>query len=227
MNGVHDMGGMQGFGPVVPEADEPRFHHEWERRAFALNLGMGALAQWNLDQLRSARESLPPAQYLASSYYQIWVEGLIRLMLEHGLVTPQELADGKLRNPALPLPAALKAEAVAATLARGSSVERTLARKALFAVGDRVRTRNINPASHTRLPRYCRGKPGTIVRVHGAHVFPDSNALGAGEQPQWLYTVRFEAAELWGPDTTATTVNVDCWEPYLESRSSGNDPASP
>jgi len=218
MNGVHDMGGMQGFGPVVAEANEPRFHHEWERRAFALTLGMGALGQWNLDQSRSARESLPPAQYLASSYYEIWFEALIRLMLERGLVREGELADGKMRTPALPAPAPLKADAVPAVLARGSSTQRPLTGRSRFAVGDRVRTLNINPPTHTRLPRYCRGKPGTIVKVHGAHVFPDSNALGAGEQPRWLYAARFEAADLWGHDTTATAVNVDCWEPYLEPR---------
>jgi nitrile hydratase len=216
MNGVHDMGGMQGFGRVVAEANEPRFHHGWERRAFALTLGVGALGQWNLDQSRSARESLPPAQYLASSYYQIWFEGLIRLMLQRGLVRESELADGKMRNTALPVPPALKPEAVPAVIARSRSTQRPPAGKARFAVGDRVHTLNINPPTHTRLPRYCRGKPGTIVNVHGAHVFPDSNALGAGEQPQWLYTVRFEAADLWGEDSTATTVNVDCWEPYLE-----------
>ena len=121
MNGVHDMGGMQGFGRVVAEANEPRFHHGWERRAFALTLGVGALGQWNLDQSRSARESLPPAQYLASSYYQIWFEGLIRLMLQRGLVRESELADGKMRNTALPVPPALKPEAVPAVIARSRS----------------------------------------------------------------------------------------------------------
>ena len=217
MNGVHDMGGMQGYGPVQPEAHEPRFHHEWERRAFGLTLGMGALGLWNLDQSRFARESLPPARYLASSYYRIWCEGLSRLMIERGLVTDEELADGKLRKAALAATRTLKAERVAAVLARGGSTQRPPSAQARFAIGATVRTLNINPATHTRLPRYCRGKPGTIVKIHGAHVFPDTNSRGAGEQPQWLYAVRFEASDLWGPDMTASVVHVDCWEPHLEA----------
>ena len=98
----------------------------------------------------------------------------------------------------------------------GHSTLRAEAAPARFAVGDAVRTTNVHPRSHTRLPRYCRDQPGTIARVHGAHVFPDANALGQGEKPQWLYTVRFAAADLWGPDTTAAAVYVDCWEPYLK-----------
>jgi nitrile hydratase len=217
MNGVHDMGGLQDFGPVVPEADEPKFHHPWERRAFALTLAMGGTGTWNLDQTRAARESLPPAQYLASSYYQIWLEGLRALLLERGLVTTDELADGRLREPARTLPRMLTADRVASALARGSPTLRTVTGAARFRVGDRVRTRNLHPPTHTRLPRYCRGRAGTIAFVHGAHVFADAHARGIGEQPQWLYTVRFAASELWGAETTANAVHVDCWESYLEA----------
>jgi nitrile hydratase beta subunit len=215
MNGAHDMGGMQNFGPVAPEADEPRFHHAWERRAFALTLAMGATGAWTLDQARSARESLPPAQYLASSYYEIWLAGLLALMTERGLVTAEEAAAGRMLVAPRPLPRRLDAAAVAATLARGSSTLRASATAPRFARGDAVRTREMHPASHTRLPRYCRGRRGTVVAVHGAHVYPDASAHGS-ESAQWLYTVRFEARELWGPDTTATAVHVDCFEPYLE-----------
>jgi nitrile hydratase beta subunit len=215
MNGAHDMGGMQNFGPVAPEADEPRFHHAWERRAFALTLAMGATGAWTLDQARSARESLPPAQYLASSYYEIWLAGLLALMTERGLVTAEEAAAGRMLVAPRPLPRRLDASAVAATLARGASTLRTSATAPRFARGDAVRTREMHPASHTRLPRYCRGRRGTVVAVHGAHVYPDASAHGS-ESAQWLYTVRFEARELWGPDTTATAVHVDCFEPYLE-----------
>lgn len=217
MNGGQDMGGMQGFGPVHPEADEPPFHAEWERRAFALTLAMGATGSWNIDTSRAARESLSPARYLASSYYEIWFEGLLKLMLERGLVTADELAAARAQQPAAPLPRVLSADAVAAALARGSPAERPPAAPARFAAGDRVRTRLLNPATHTRLPRYVRGRCGTIQSVHGAHVFPDTHALGQGEQPQWLYTVRFDARELWGDDTTASSVCVDCWESYLEA----------
>ena len=218
MNGVHDMGGLQNFGPVAPEADEPTFHHAWERRVFGLTLAMGGVGLWNIDQSRSARESLPPAQYLSSSYYRIWLDGLCKLMLERGLVTPEELADGRMRErPAKPF-GLLAAERVAPALLRGNSTQRPLAGSARFSVGDAVRARVSNPPSHTRLPRYCRGRPGSIASVHGAHVFPDANACGKGEQAQWLYTVRFEAGDLWGPHTSAAAVHVDCWESYLEAR---------
>ena len=218
MNGVHDMGGSQSFGPVVAEPGEPRFHAAWERRAFALTLAMGGTRRWNLDQSRAARESLPPARYLASSYYQIWLDGLIALMLERGLVTRDELDDGRMRTPPVRPISVMAADGVEASLARGASTARDVAGEARFRIGDPVRTREIHPATHTRLPRYCRGKRGVVVLLHGAHVFPDSNARGAGEDPQFLYTVRFDASELWGTDTSATSVHVDCWEPYLEMR---------
>lgn len=218
MNGVHDMGGMQDFGAVAPEGDEPLFHQRWERRAFALTLAMGAAGAWNLDQARSARESLPPAQYLASSYYEIWFAGLLGLMRERDLVTAAEIASGRMQQPPKPLPRRLEADGVATALARGASTSRPLAGTPRFSIGDPVMTRNGNPPTHTRLPRYCRGKSGTIVATHGAHVFPDANATGSGESPQWLYTVRFAAHDLWGPHTSAAAVHVDCFEPYLDAR---------
>jgi len=161
VNGVHDMGGSQNFGPVAAETAEPLFHSAWERRAFALTLAMGGTRSWNLDQSRAARESLPPAQYLASSYYQIWLDGLATLMLDRGMVTPKELADGRLHQPPAKTSAKLTADDVAVVLARGSSTARPLAGTARFAIGDRVRTRVLNAPTHTRLPRYCRGKRGT------------------------------------------------------------------
>jgi nitrile hydratase subunit beta len=218
MNGVHDMGGMQNFGPVRPETNEPAFHDPWEKRVFAATLAMGATGLWNIDQSRAARESLPAARYLASSYYQIWLEGLCKLMLERGLVTPEELRDGQMLEPPPGILSVLTAARVAPVLARGSPTERPLSGSARFGVGDTVRSRLLNPTSHTRLPRYCRGKPGTIAMIHGTHVFPDAVAAGRGEQPQWLYSVRFEARDLWGTDTTAAAVHVDCWESYLEAR---------
>ena len=216
MNGVHDMGGLQNFGPVRPEQHEPAFHQEWERRAFGLTLAMAGAGLWNLDQARAARESLPPAQYLTNSYYQIWIDALCKLMLERGLVTSAELADGRMHTPPAKTRGFLPAERVASALAGGNSTQRALESAARYAVSDSVRTRVVHPLSHTRLPRYCRGKRGTIVQVHGAHVFADESARGNGEAAQWLYTVRFAASELWGPDTTAAAVFVDCWEPYLE-----------
>ncbi|MGF6934038.1 nitrile hydratase beta subunit [Paraburkholderia sp. UCT70] len=217
MNGAQDLGGMQSFGPVVPEADEPYFHADWERHVLALTIAMGATGTWNLDMSRAARESLPPAQYLSSSYYQIWFAGLCKLLINSRLATPDEIDSGVSQHPAAPVPRVLARDQVNPTLFSGSPVTRTPPHPARFAVGDEVRTRLLNPQTHTRLPRYCRGKRGRIVAVHGAHVFPDSNAVGRGDDPQWLYTVCFDAVELWGRDTTAASVCADCWEPYLDA----------
>jgi nitrile hydratase len=217
MNGAQDMGGMMGFGPVVPEKDEPVFHAEWEKRAFALTLAMAAPGGWNIDQSRAARESLHPAQYLAKSYYEIWLAGLEKLMAERGLVTADEIAAGKSLHAPKPVPRILAPEDVPSTLRKGGPSRRPATAPQRFQVGQRVRARNIHPAGHTRLPRYVRGHVGCITHVHGAHVFPDSSAAGHGESPQWLYTVRFTAQELWGEAADATSsVSVDAWESYLE-----------
>lgn len=217
MNGAQDLGGMMGFGPVVPEPDEPIFHGEWEKRVLAATLAMGATGAWNLDQSRHARESLPPVDYLSFSYYEIWLAALIRLLEQRQLVTEEELAAGRAVTPARPVPKILARDKVAAVLAAGAPLAREREEPAEFRPGDRVIARNIHPFGHTRLPRYVRGRPGVIHAVHGAHVFPDSHAAGRGEDPQWLYSVAFAAADLWGPQADPTlTVHVDLWEPYLE-----------
>jgi len=218
MNGAQDMGGMMGFGPVIAESDEPVFHAAWERRAFALTLAMAAPGAWNIDQSRAARESLHPAQYLAKSYYEIWLAGLEKLLTERELIAPEEIAAGKSLQPAKPVPRVLTAARVEKVLARGGPTERTAATPQRFQLGERVRARNVHPTGHTRLPRYVRGHVGCVTHVHGAHVLPDANAAGHGEQAQWLYTVRFAAQELWGEaaDRTAS-VSVDAWESYLET----------
>jgi nitrile hydratase len=217
VNGVHDMGGQHGFGPVEPEPDEPVFHADWERRAFALTLAMGATGTWNLDASRFARESLPPARYLASTYYEIWLGALERQLDGHGLVGPEEVEAGRSLQEPAPVTRTLAAADVPATLGRGGPTVRDAARPARFAVGDRVRARNVHPPTHTRLPRYVRGHVGTVELVHGCHVFPDTHAHFEGETPQWLYTVRFDARELWGEDADPTVrVSTDAFEPYLE-----------
>jgi nitrile hydratase len=215
MNGVHDMGGMHGFGPVIPEPNEPVFHDEWERRAFAMAMAMGTSGKWNLDMSRAARESLPPALYLSSSYYQIWFEALERLLVKTGLATPEEIRDSKAKAPPAPGVRKLLKENIASAFAKGWPSDRETAAPAKFKVGDTVRTKQFSPSTYTRLPRYCRDKRATVVGVRGAHVFADANATGQGEQVQWLYTVRFDAKELWGPDTTASSVCTDSWESYL------------
>jgi nitrile hydratase len=222
MNGVHDMGGAQGFGPVRPETDEPMFHAAWERRALALTLAMGATGQWNIDMSRSRRESMPPADYLGRSYYEIWLAGLQALMLERGMATASELASGELEQPGVPLSQVLQPAQVAPALARGSPTQRTPGSEARFKPGDRVRALNMHPQGHTRLPRYVRGHAGVVTLVHGAHVFADRHAGGLlppfDQRPEWLYTVVFEGRTLWGAQADpGLEVSVDAWEPYLEA----------
>ena len=218
MNGAHDLGGMHGLGPVIPEAeDADRFHAEWERRVFGLTLAMGASGAWTIDMSRQARESQHPARYLQSSYYEIWLSGLERLLQEHGIVSAQELASGQAEDGGVRPPRVLEARYVAAAMARGGPVERPSGQPPAFAVDERVRARIMHPHHHTRLPRYVRGRPGIVERIHGHHVFPDTNAQGEGEAPQWCYAVRFDGRDLWGPDAElGTAVLVDCWESYLE-----------
>ena len=217
MNGAQDLGGMMGFGPVEPEANEPLFHAPWERRVLGYTVALGAAGKWNIDMSRHARESLAPAEYLSSSYYEIWTKGVERLVVKTGLVSEEELRLGKALNPPAPIKRVLTRDDVPAVLARGGPTEREATGPARFAVGDRVRTRNMHPKGHTRLPRYARDREGVIERVHGAHVFPDTNGHGAGENPQWLYTVRFSGRELWGEEADPNlVVSIDAWESYLE-----------
>jgi nitrile hydratase beta subunit len=216
MNGPQDLGGQMGFGPVAPEANEPVFHATWERRALALTLAMGATREWTIDMSRHARETLAPAQYLSMSYYEIWIAGLSKLMLARGLVTEQELASGKMAVAAKKVAGKLFAKDVSTALAKGGPTTRP-ATAPHYAVGDKVRTKNMHPVTHTRLPRYLRGHEGEIARLHGTHVFPDTNAHGKGEHPQALYTVRFAARDVWGEARhPRDTVSADLWESYLD-----------
>jgi nitrile hydratase len=217
MNGAQDLGGAMGFGPVKAEANEPVFHASWEERALALTLAAGALGEWNIDQGRHMRESLHPAIYLNASYYEIWLRALEQLLEAKGLVDASELASGRANGPAAKTRGA-KADPsrMRQLLAKGSPYEREPLAPACFNVGERIRTKVMHPSGHTRLPRYARGKEGVVERVHGAHVFPDRNATGK-EEPQWLYTVVFEARELWGETADPTqSVSIDAFEPYLE-----------
>lgn len=208
MNGVHDLGGMQSFGPVRPEPDEPVFHADWERRVLAMTLAVGALGRWNIDQSRHEREKLPPHVYLSSSYYEIWLRGLANLVRGLGLLQEDGLRPRT-------------ADELLAGFTRQGSYERPTDTTPRYAVGQRVRARDLNPVGHMRLPRYARGRVGTVVAVRGAHVFPDRHAVPLGQEPdetpEWLYTVDFVGTELWGADADpGLTVSIDAWEPYLE-----------
>ena len=223
MNGPHDLGGMHGLGPVNPEPEvqEPYFHAEWEKRALAVTLALGALGQWSIDTSRHARERQHPVDYLRNSYYENWMAGVETLLVEKGLVTPEELATGKADGPA---PEALRervlsADRVAATLAAGSSAECGTDAAPQFKPGDAVVVRNFHPQGHTRAPRYVRGRAGTVHAHYGSHIFPDLSADGT-KRGEHLYCVRFEGADLWGPDAPRQeAVYLDLWEPYLEPRS--------
>ncbi|MFN4142704.1 nitrile hydratase subunit beta [Aestuariivirga sp.] len=216
MNGAHDCGGMMGFGPVRPEKDEPVFHAPWESRMFALMAAVGDVGGWTLDEDRSACESMHPGHYIASSYYEHWLNGIEILLPRHGLATAAEIASGKASAPAKPVTPTAP-EAVWPAVSAPGSYRRDVPAAPAFKIGDRVRARNMNPHGHTRLPRYLRGHAGEIVAWHGAHVFPDANAHGRGEDPRHLYTVRFSAAEVWG-SPSRDAIHADLWEPYLEAR---------
>jgi nitrile hydratase len=210
-----DLGGRAGHGPVTPEAEGTIFHAPWEPRAFALALAMGATGVWNLDMARAARETLP--DYAQLTYYQIWLGALQKLLVERGLLHPDEIANGQARAPAVALPRRLAAADVAAVLAKGAPTARAATTPARFEVGQKVRARDATVAHHTRLPGYVRGRQGSVERVLGVHVFADAHAQGLGEQPQWLYTVVFEGRELWGnKQSDGLQVSVDAWESYLE-----------
>ena len=211
-----DLGGQEGHGPVRPEPEGELFHAAWEPRVLALTLAMGRTGLWNIDASRAARETL--ADYRELSYYRIWLAGLEKLLLQTGAVQAEEIERGQsIRAPAA-APRMLRAEDVAAVLARGAPTTRPPNGPARYELGQSVRTRSDAPQHHTRLPGYARGKRGIIERIHGAHVFADTHAQGLGEQPQWLYTVAFDAKELWGAISSSrhVTVSVDAWEPYLE-----------
>ena len=217
MNGVHDMGGMQGMGPVQREKNEPVFHERWEGRVFGMMWLSSVWRKWSLDGMRHAIERIPPADYLRMSYYEKWLAALENLVAGGGLVTRAEVESGRPEPGSAKATPPVTSDAVPALIARGNSVRRDVAVAARFKVGQRVRGRNINPTGHTRLPRYARGKAGSIERDHGVFVFADTNAHLLGEKPQHLYTVRFDARELWGEQASRRdSVYVNLWDDHLE-----------
>jgi nitrile hydratase beta subunit len=216
MNGVHDMGGMQNMGPVRPEKNEPVFHAEWQRRVFAMYEAVDG--DWPGGAGRYQRELIPPAEYLRMSYYERWLWSLTELLVKSGMVTRKELETGIAEGGNTKGRKVLRPAEVRPMIAAGFPSTSKVPAVAKFHAGQRVRARNINPAGHTRLPRYVRGKQGTIARDHGVFVFNDSMVQGLGDKPQHVYSVRFAAPELWGsaapPDDS---VYVDLWDDHLES----------
>jgi len=223
MTRVHDMGGRFGDGPVVPEAEEVKFHADWHPRALAIVLASGSLGTWNIDVSRHARECFAPKDYTAFSYYEKWMGGLAALLVQTGVLTRDELAglgDAQISDLATKK---LTADQVAGVLARGGPTERDSDVAPQFAIGDAVMTRAIAEntmvaGGHTRLPSYAAKARGRILRYHGTHVLPDSNAHGLGEAPEPLYAVIFPAAELWQhPEHPRDEIVLDLWQSYLEA----------
>jgi nitrile hydratase subunit beta len=225
VNGIHDLGGLTGFGPVHREAHEPVFHRDWERRVFAMN--MAALAFMGpVDRARHAIERMNAVDYLSTSYYEHWIAALVTMAKDLGYVTDEEVATGRVSG-IKPLPHPAPNAAMLEGLLRGGMpATRDVHAQPAFDLGARVRARNLEIPGHTRLARYVRGKVGVVTAHHGCHVFPDTFAHDRGEHPQPLYTVRFEASELWGENVSRRDcVYIDLWEAYLESPHEGQSRA--
>ena len=224
MNGVHDMGGMHGFGPIDIEVDEPIFHDEWEGRVY----GMVTSIREEHDVYgpygsRHYIENIPPAQYLASSYYEKWMLALETALVSKGLLTTEEL-DARTRQLSGDPSAEVArrddpdlAERVRQRVYKPQPLEQRASTEPLFSVGDEIVVRNIHPVGHTRLPRYVRGKRGVIARIYGAQGFQDEPTV-ADSSPQHVYSVVFEASELWGGNAEPNQLlYIDMWECWMES----------
>jgi nitrile hydratase subunit beta len=224
VNGVHDLGGTDGLGPVVAEANEPVFHSDWERAAFAMFAFPFRAGFFNVDQFRYGIEQMHPAEYLASRYYEHWLHTAEHYAVKGGAVDPDELEERTryyLEHPDEPLPNRQDPELVAfADLAvkHGAPARRESDAAPKFSIGDQVRVKDDSPFGHTRRARYIRGKTGVVERAHGTFIYPDSAGNGRGDDAQHVYTVCFEAAQLWGAEAADPngSVSFDVWEPYLE-----------
>ena len=207
MDGIHDLGGLEGFGPVDVELDEPVFHEDWERRTLRLNVAAGMALRYSGGAFRHSIERMEPGHYLTSSYYEHWLTGITTLIVEAGLVSPEELdrrAGGR-----FPL-----SRPDRGTVPPAVEPDRTAVR---FAVGTHVRVREWHPSGHTRAPRYVQGKRGVVVRVDGVYSVPDVEAHSDERVMEQTYSVRFTARELWGDGGAADEfVHVDVWDRYLE-----------
>ena len=216
MNSAHDLGGMHGFGNI-DQSQRENFIHQWEEKVFGLTLACGLLGQWNLDESRHAREQMEAGEYLRSSYYEHWLHGLEKLLIEKGLVTVDELESGSCEQKSSLSPLAV--EKIPEILGRGSPAQMRPQSAPLFQTGQLIRVRNFHPKSHTRAPRYIRGRSGRVSAHYGAHIFPDLHSARGEKCPAHLYSIRFEAGELWGEQDAEGrfAVYVDLFEPYLQA----------
>lgn len=216
MNGAHDLGGMQGFGPVLPEKNEPVFHAAWEGRLVAIRRALIAAGKLP-GSIRLGIERLPAAEYFSESYYEHWYASVVWMLIEHGVVTPEEISSGKPAAGSLKSSVAVTAEEAVKVPFRVPHGMLNVDVPQRFAAGQKVRARNIHPPRHTRLPRYVRGHVGTVEQTRGVQAFPDTDVYGLGQNPQHVYSVRFAARELWGEAASSrNSVYLDLWEAYLE-----------
>jgi nitrile hydratase len=217
VNGIHDLGGMHGFGPVDRDPDELPFHGRWEAAVVAIMRATRGARVYNIDEFRHAIERMPAARYLASTYFERWLDGILRILDEKGVVTAAEM-EARIGAAAAPPPKAAPPPAIDHTaMLHSDSPFRSTTESPRFALGVAVVARNAHPTGHTRLPRYARGKRGVIAAQRGYHVFPDTHAHGLGEQPQHVYAVRFDARDLWGEAAEPRQfVYLDLWESYLD-----------
>ena len=221
MNSIHDLGGMHGMGPVIIRPNEPVFAEDWERRVFGTTLLLVISGLCSIDECRHATERIEPVHYLSSSYYQLWLDSLEKLLIEKGLLTATEVEAGRadvatadVTRETFKVPP----DIIPGVIFTSQPVARSNPDPPKFKTGEVVRAQNINPRTHTRLPRYVRGHLGRIMGLNETFSFPDTNAHGLGENPQHVYSVRFEGTELWGPDAgPRDAVYIDLWESYLEA----------
>ena len=221
MDGIHDLGGRHGFGPILHPEEEPVFHSDWERTVLVMFPAMALAGAFNLDEFRHGMEQIPPHDYITARYYEHWVDSMTRYGLRSGIFDGDDLEQRTqhyLDNPDEPLPPSSKPEMVETLrqmIATGDDYHRPKEEPAKFASGDRVTVSSGPSLGHTRRPGYVRGRTGTIATFHGSYVYPDTNAMGDGEGAEYVYTVEFSGEELWGAEGANSTVYIDLWEPYL------------
>jgi nitrile hydratase beta subunit len=218
MDGIHDLGGTDGFGPVPAVGDEETFHERWEGRTHAMLVGLLCRGAFNTDEFRHARERVDPRYYLEASYYELVLTGIEKLLVENGTVDAEEL-ERRAAAASGSLPSRTDEELVDSVreFVHQASPQDVSEREPAFEPGDRVVARNDHPPGHTRLPGYVRRATGTVERHYGTYRLPDANAHGESAAHP-VYNVRFDAEELWGEEwTEADAVRLDLWEPYLEN----------
>ncbi len=222
MDGIHDLGGMQGFGPVLREANELTFHADWEAHVLAISEATRGKGVMNIDEFRHGIERMDAAHYLESSYYEHWLDGISRVLIEKGVISAKDLEKRAVffeEHPDSPATAAIHGqlpEPVVFERRGPPGFRREASAPPKFKPGDAVVTRVTHPRGHTRLAQYARGRRGVVASMRGVYVFPDTNAHGLGEDPQPLYSVAFEAKELWGEDAEPNQRTfIDLWEQYL------------